>query len=128
MKTFRSVEDLVYRVGFDGSRLTIADATGEGCEVRIPKEGRAAVRAALDAVTAEAMLDPTIANEHVSARLFSGNLRVYAAGGHVNIQILDSERNLANYVRLTPTDAQALAAQLGRSVGAADRSALELAS
>ncbi len=118
----------MYRVGFDGSRVTIADATGEGCGVRIPSEGLAAVRAALDAVTAEAVLDPALANEHVSVRLFSGNLRVYAAGGHVNIQILDSERNLANYVRLTPTDAKALAAQLGPPVGAVDRSALELGS
>ncbi len=118
MKPFRSVESLVYFVRFDRSRLTIEDAAGEGCGVRIPNERRAAVRATLDAATAEAVLDPPITREHVAAKLFSGNLRVYAADGLVNIQILDSRRDLANYVRLTPKDAKALAAQLARSVAA----------
>ncbi len=128
VKTFNSVEDLVYRVGFDGNSLNIADAAGEGCAVRIPPERRAAVRAALDAVTAEAVLDPSVVQEHVSARLFSGDLRVYAADGHVNIQILDSERDLANYVRLTPADAKALAAEVARSAGAPAMYSLGIAS
>ncbi|MFN2520338.1 MAG: hypothetical protein ABR525_04750 [Candidatus Limnocylindria bacterium] len=128
MKTFDSVEELVYRVAFDGTSLTIADAAGEGCAVRIPPERQAAVCAALHAVTAEAVLDPSIVREHVSARLFSGDLRVYAADGHVNIQILDSERDLANYVRLTPADAKALAAEVGRSAGAPAMYSLGIAS
>ena len=102
----------MYRVGLRDGSLFISDAAGEGCAVPIPRERRRTVRAALDSAIAEALREPGIAHEHVSAKLISGDLRVYAEGGYVNIQILDAERDLANYVRLTPADATALSAQL----------------
>ena len=118
----------MYRIQFDGGCLTISDASGEGCTVPISQERRRAARAALDSAIAEAVRDAGVGGEHVSAKLFSGDLRVYAEGGYVNIQILDAERDLANYVRLTPADAAALSAQLADAATRARPVALAIAS